>query len=102
MWIREDDDDMELQEVRERPATSDFLRLSDHESETPDTFFGGPPVLHAYSPMAKLRCGQSEYGSISALRCMGPEQIISTTSGTAASQEVEVEIEGLEIWVSSR
>jgi len=93
---------MELQEVRERPSLSDFIPISDHESETPDTFFGGPPVLHAYSPTAKLLCGQSEYGGISALRRLGPEQIVSTTSGTAAGQDPEIEIDGLEIWVSSR
>jgi len=93
---------MELQEVRERPSLADFIPISDHESETPDTFFGGPPVLHAYSPTAKLLCGQSEYGRIGALRRLGPEQIVSATSGTAISQETEVEIEGLEIWVSSR
>ena len=103
MWNREDDDDndndndMELQDVRERPSLSDFIPISDHQSVTPDTFFGGPPVLHAYSPTAKLLCGQSEYGGISALRRLGPEQVAS-----AVGQEPEVEIDGLEIWVSSR
>jgi len=93
---------MEIQEVRERPSLSDFIPISEHESETPDTFFGGPPVLHAYSQTAKLLCGQSEYRDISALRRLGPEQVISSTSGTAVGQEPEVEIDGIEIWVSSR
>jgi len=93
---------MELQEVRERPSISDFIPISDHESETPDTFFGGPPVLHAYSPTAKLLCGHSVYGDISALQRLGPEQVISTTSRSTVDQEPEVEIDGLEIWVSSR
>lgn len=88
--------------MRERPSISDFIPISDHESETPDTFFGGPPVLHAYSPTAMLVCGQSEYGDISALQRLGPEQIVSATPSPTEGQEPEVEIDGLEIWVSSR
>ncbi|KAJ2902385.1 hypothetical protein MKZ38_000631 [Zalerion maritima] len=34
--------------IRTAPAVADFTPLAEHQSRTPDTFFGGKPVLHAH------------------------------------------------------
>ncbi len=33
---------------------SDFIPVAEYESQTPDTFFGGKPVLHYYAANAKI------------------------------------------------
>lgn len=37
----------ELTTLPTHPSASDFIPLSDHQAQTPTTFFGGKPVLHA-------------------------------------------------------
>lgn len=38
---------MALQHLSTRPKTEDFTPLQDHQEQTPTTFFGSKPVLHA-------------------------------------------------------
>jgi len=85
---------MELIEISERPLASSYTPLSQHQEETPDTFFGGPEVLHAYSPEAKLRLSRQQYENTPAVRKLG--------ESNQADAEADVELSGLEIWVSSR
>ena len=85
---------MELDEISERPLASSYTPLSRHQQETPDTFFGGPEVLHAYSPEAKVRLSRQQYDVTPAIQKLGELD--------RADSEADVELGGLEIWVSSR
>jgi chloride channel, nucleotide-sensitive, 1A len=40
--------------LQEAPALSSFTPLSTHQSETPESFFSGPPVLHYHTEGAHV------------------------------------------------
>lgn len=45
---------MELETINSAPSFDDFTPLSEHQSQTPGTFFGGNPVLHLYCPNSRV------------------------------------------------
>jgi hypothetical protein len=83
---------MPLELVIEAPKKEDFTPLTEHQSQTPVTFFGSRPVLHHYSPEAKLAVRKNEYEQHDILRQIH-------TSSDADSEDV---ILNVDVWITSR
>lgn len=91
--------------IHESPSESSFVPLSEHQSQTPQSFYSGPPVLHNYSPDARLVLDESEIvGSEALLRITGrAEQAGNTADETTQDRVGEVVvISGVDIWIVSR
>ncbi|KAK3698138.1 hypothetical protein LTR37_017096 [Vermiconidia calcicola] len=86
---------MALEPISASPAVGDFKLLSEHEEQTPGTFFGGKPVLHLHSPGARLRISQEELQSQPLLNQL-------SDSGTLSQQGEQVVVESIDVWVTSR
>lgn len=43
-----------MESIIESPSENSFTPLSEHQAQTPGTFFGGKPVLHHHCSPAKL------------------------------------------------
>ncbi|OLN86928.1 hypothetical protein CCHL11_04546 [Colletotrichum chlorophyti] len=50
--------------IRAPPALGDFTPIEEHQSQTPETFFGGKPVLHHHLEAAKAWIPASQKGSL--------------------------------------
>ena len=95
--------------LHDAPSASFFTSLSVHQSQTPDSFFSGPPVLYHYSPSATLSLHTSDLTSATILSRLAeggyrPANGISTTvNGGVEEHEIdeEIEIRGVDVWVTS-
>ncbi len=97
-----------MEVIHTTPTTESFVPLSTHQSQTPESFFSGPPVLYHHSPAATLKTHASELVTAPTLHSLfGLSQ--APVNGTAAvnayphdaEEEHEVEAQGVDIWVSS-
>jgi nucleotide-sensitive chloride channel 1A len=91
---------MEL--ISEVPTVESFTSLSEHQSQTPETFFGARPVLHYHSPSAKLVISKSQYDQstdLQALNVSSNGQNGSSPNGASAS---DVTITGVDAWITSK
>lgn len=70
--------------IRSCPAASDYVPLAEHQSQTPETFFGGKPVLHYHAAGAKAFVPKSQ---ISRLPFM--PAAVAPADANAASEEIE-------------
>ena len=96
---------MALEAVSELPTVDSFTPLSEHQSQTPGTFFGGKPVLHCHSPTTNLVVSLAQYEQTSALHELSTapqNQGGSNTRPNEASTEDDVVISGIDVWVTSR
>jgi len=97
-----------MEVIHTTPTTGSFVPLSTHQSQTPESFFSGPPVLYHHSPAATLKTHASELVTAPALHSLF-DLSQAPVNGTAAvnayprdaEEEHEVEAEGVDIWVSS-
>lgn len=86
--------------IRAPPSEADFTPLPEYQAQTPDTFFGGNPVLHFKTAAAKCWISKSQLGSIpvfpadSTTAPSGPE-----AAGAGSSDEL-IE-QKLDVWVNS-
>lgn len=87
---------MALEATHPLPLAEDFTRLSEHQQETPNSFFGGKPVLHLRSPNAKIKISREDLTAQPALAALGTAAAINASiiDGVAT-------IEGVDVWVSS-
>lgn len=83
---------MAFELVTQAPKHEDFTQLSEHQAQTPTTFFGARPVLHHYSADAKLVVRRSEYDEHDVLR-----QIHTSTDS-----ETEDVVLVVDVWITSR
>ena len=83
---------MPLDLITEAPKTEDFIPLSEHQAETPITFFGSRPVLHHHSPAARLVVRKSEYDQHDILRQIYP----------SADADVEDVVFDVDVWITSK
>ena len=92
--------------LREAPKTSSFIRLIDHQSSTPASFYTGPPVLHYHSDRSKLIVLEHEAQSVPALAPLlshaQPQDPSTTTAETnGSSHQIPKTIPDLDIYVTS-
>lgn len=71
--------------IRSPPSLDDYTPLSEHQSQTPETFFGGKAVLFYHATGAKAWIQKSQQGSLPFF-----------PSDAAASAPTEPEAAGLE------
>lgn len=83
---------MPLELVTEAPKKEDFTPLSEHQSQTPSTFFGARPVLHHHSPEAKLTVRKSEYEQ---------HDILSQIHSPPDTEAEEVVL-NVDVWITSK
>lgn len=55
---------MSLTTVRSPFVLSDYIPLSEHEEQTPDSFFDGKPVLHYHATGVKAWVAKSRLGKL--------------------------------------
>lgn len=88
---------MSLTTIVTSPTTDDFTPLSEHHSQTPGSFFAGKPVLHLQAPASKLQISKEELEAHEAVKAL-----VATTDDAAADGEGLVEIQDIDVWVTSR
>ncbi|KAK0344682.1 hypothetical protein LTR91_009489 [Friedmanniomyces endolithicus] len=84
---------MAYEVIHTAPQTSDFTGLSDHQEQTPGTFFGGKSVLHLHCTNAKLQMTRLELANHSDFAAL---------SDCSNDWKEAAEITGMEFWVTSR
>lgn len=91
-----------MEVIHDAPLLSSFTPLSEHQSQTPASFYTGKPVLYHHCPNAKLLIPERELHSSPALSKLSPEAPNGTTAGEGGAEAAgDVVIEGLAIWVTS-
>ncbi|KAF2203809.1 hypothetical protein GQ43DRAFT_454213 [Delitschia confertaspora ATCC 74209] len=91
---------MALRVVEKTPALEDYTPLSEHQEQTPSTFFGGKPVLYARHGGLTLSAPGRKLQSHPAFARFSTSSTPSTVDGaTAASGDVL--IKDVEAWVNS-
>ncbi|KAF2497151.1 hypothetical protein BU16DRAFT_458348 [Lophium mytilinum] len=87
---------MALEILSERPRLEAFTALEEHQSQTPNTFFGAKPVLHCKHSGVTLQIPQDQLHSHAAIAKFQPTAVVD---GPATSQPAT--ISNVEIWVTS-
>jgi len=97
-----------MEVIHTPPTRESFIPLSTHQSQTPESFFSGPPVLYHHSPAATLKTHKSELLVAPALQSLFGDGKTSVNGNTdsnghppGADDELEDEAHGVDIWVSS-
>lgn len=111
-----------MEVLNSAPQDSDFISLSTHQSETPESFYNGPPVLHHCSRRCTLKVSEHELGLAPAFAGLAAGGQMINGSGhvngdtTAKTLETgaehrngnieglpdsEIEIRGIDVWVTS-
>ena len=86
---------MALEAINTSPSVDEFTLLSEHQAQTPGTFFGGKTVLHLRSPGASVKISREDIESHPALLAL------RDPDNTTEEEELLV-IKGVDIWVTSR
>jgi chloride channel, nucleotide-sensitive, 1A len=86
---------MALEKITTSPVINDFTPLSEHQEQTPASFFGGSkPVLHLHSPGAKIKITKDDLDTQST--------IADLQAGTSElGEDGQISIENVDVWVSS-
>jgi nucleotide-sensitive chloride channel 1A len=67
--------------IRTSPSTADYIPLAEWQSQTPETFHGGKPVLYYHATGAKAWIPKSQRGSLPFF----PEEASTDAPGPEAS-----------------
>lgn len=93
---------MALDTISDAPTAESFTPLSEHQSQTPGTFFGGRPVLHYHSAEAKIRTSRTEYDQFTALHNLDDAPRRHSASNGESGVAEDVVISGVDVWVTSK
>ena len=85
---------MPLETIHTSPQVEDYTLLSQHQEQTPGTFFGARPVLHLHSPGAQVKIWPEELETQPALASLRDEDAPSDNDG-------QVVLENVDVWVTS-
>jgi nucleotide-sensitive chloride channel 1A len=88
---------MSLTTLTTAPTEGDFTPLSEHHEQTPGSFFAGKPVLHLQAPASKLQVSKEDLEANEAVKAL-----VATTDDAAVDAEGLVEIQDIDVWVTSR
>ena len=94
--------------IHDAPTAASFVPLSTHQSQTPESFFNGPPVLYHHSPSAKLSIRSTELTFAPILSKLFADSLLPTNGSAPAVngdiadvEDRELSVEGVEVWVTS-
>ncbi|KAI9878547.1 MAG: hypothetical protein M1830_000601 [Pleopsidium flavum] len=95
-----------MEVLHSSPSVDSFTSLSTHQSQTPDSFYSGPPVLHHHTSGAKLIIPPHDLNSTPALAGLrntpqGTSHDAPAINGDADEQEPDVVVEDIDVWVTS-
>ena len=104
-----------MEVIRTPPLHGSFTPLSAHQSQTPESFFSGPPVLHHHSPYTTLSLHKGDLDSAPILSgLVAGAHRSSSANGTSRAinghshegeaeeeEDEEIEIAGVDVWVTS-
>lgn len=95
---------MALESTTTEPTLADFTPLSEHQEQTPNTFWAAKPVLHLHSPGISLGISTADLIAQPALHPFGIEtlKIAEEQGAESASSGGSTVISGLDIWVTSK
>ncbi|KAK2756516.1 hypothetical protein FQN54_005409 [Arachnomyces sp. PD_36] len=86
------------------PSESSFTPLAEHQSQTPESFYDGPPILHHLSRGCKIVALERDLRSSPALRGLRGENgggaAAAATNGES-EEDKEVIVDGVDVWVGS-
>lgn len=88
---------MAYQVVRAAPQVDNYTPLSDHQEQTPGSFFDGKAVLHLQTTEAELRASKEDWETHPDFSALHPD--ISTSD---AGVEQDIKVNGIEVWVTSK
>ncbi|MCJ1369794.1 hypothetical protein MMC20_001006 [Loxospora ochrophaea] len=99
-----------MEVLHEMPVIESFTPLSQHQAQTPESFFSGPPVLYYHSPAATLVVSRLELQSTEVFSGLVDTSGNSHSAGIngrgANGDETENQqdavISGIDIWVTSK
>ncbi|KAI4173435.1 MAG: hypothetical protein LQ343_002968 [Gyalolechia ehrenbergii] len=90
------------------PSESQFTPLSIHQSQTPSSFYTGPPVLHHFSPSSTLCINSTDLQNAPAFSTLASHTKQQANGSTPAPADTssedeghEVRIQNVDIWVTS-
>ena len=88
---------MAYEVVSTAPKTADFTPLTEHQEQTPGSFFAGRPVLHLHCPSATVKSSKRDLASQSDFAALYEGDV-----SNIADQDAEVSISNVDVWVTSR
>ncbi|CAH0058877.1 unnamed protein product [Clonostachys solani] len=72
---------MPVTTIRSPPSLEDYVPLAEYQSQTPETFIGGKPVLHYHLTGAKATIPKSQCGSLALFPSDSPTAEQSSANG---------------------
>jgi nucleotide-sensitive chloride channel 1A len=81
---------MSIQHLSGAPQAEDFTPLQEHQQQTPESFFGEKPVLHAHCAGMTLSTASGQLQQDAAFAAFSSRQ--------EGGEEL---VDGVDIWVSS-
>lgn len=78
------------------PTVDKFTPLSEHQEQTPGTFFDGPPVLHLHAPNTHITLPLASHQKHQPLKSL------AENASADAARESNVRIEDVDVWVTSK
>jgi hypothetical protein len=92
---------MSLQTVRSPFALSDYIPLTEHQEQTPDSFYDGKPVLYYHATGAKAWIPKSQRGKLPFFPAdLSPEPTAPENSALSGQSEENVE-QKVDLFVNS-
>jgi nucleotide-sensitive chloride channel 1A len=83
--------------LRSPPSVGDYTPLEDFQTQTPETFVGGKPVLHHHISGAKASIPKSQTGSLAVF----PADAASKEASDANGEAEEVIEREVDVFVNS-
>ncbi|KAK4122154.1 glycosyltransferase family 31 protein [Parathielavia appendiculata] len=93
---------MSLETVRLPFALSDYVPLSEHQEQTPDSFYDGKPVLHYHTTGAKAWIPRSQLGKLPFFPADLSSDPTAPENSTLSGQTQETIEQKVDIFVNSR
>ena len=96
---------MALEIIAAPPATDSFTPLSAHQSRTPESFFGGKPVLYYEDKDARIVASRDQLDTLPIFRQSGSTDNGADEGASANGHDARIEdvlITDIGIWVTSQ
>jgi len=86
--------------IRSVPSLDDYIPLSEHQSRTPETFFGGKPILYYHAAGATAYIPKSQRGQLPFFPA-GSGQDATTSTSENPEEAEEVVDQKVDLFVNS-
>lgn len=89
---------MTITTIRTKPSLGDYTPLEEYQSQTPESFVGGKPILHYHVEGAKAQIPKADCGSLS----LFPADSSEKPEGDVANGDTEKFVEQtVDVFVNS-